>query len=444
MKPESAETPLSLEAAVFCPGPLGIYEQSLALQERGLLRTMATDLYADFKRLPLSALPSGRMRSFLIKRHHPPLEGRFVRTHWSRAILHQLRIRRTKAVQARDRAVFAWNDEFDHWVASHLPEFGNLAFGYESSSLHTFRRAKELGLPTVLYQPIGVAEFAMNLLQEEAKRVPKLAETLRYAWFPPAEITRRREERALADRILCASSFTKKTLIDVGVPESKIQVEPYGVDQSVFAPSQEKFPAFSIVWASSFTQTKGFSYLLESIRRSRIPGAELVLAGYPSGRDAVALYGGDIAVRRLGRLTRAELGKVMARSHVHVFPTLLDGFGRNIVEAMASGLPVITTPHGAGSDLIKDGLTGFVVPIRDVDAIVDKLRWVHAHPQEAFEMGQRARTAVIGLSQADYRRRFAVRIQEVFSRVIGSAGRVHAEPRAPVLRVEPGEWPQSQ
>src|SRR6185436_20888865 len=101
---------------------------------------------------------------------------RLVRTHWSKALLRQMRIRRIDDVRERDRWVFAWNDEFDRWVAKHLPGFGNLTFGYESSSLHTFRRAKELGLSTVLYQPIGVAEFAMDLLQEEARRVPELAE----------------------------------------------------------------------------------------------------------------------------------------------------------------------------------------------------------------------------------------------------------------------------
>ena len=406
---------MALEAVVFCPSPLGIYEQSLALLERGALRTMATDVYADFARFPLRALPEGRLRKFLLKRHHPGIDGKMVRTFLSGAIVHHVWSRRARTVREHDKRVFSWNDQFDRWVARHLPGFGNLAFGYESSSLHTFREAHRRGIRTVLYQPIGVAEFAMEVLGEEAKRVPTMAETLRYAWFPPSEIERRREERALADRIVCASSFTKKTLEDVGVPAGKIVVEPYGVDQTMFAPSQDKFPAFSIVWASSFTQTKGFSYLLESIRRSNIPGAELLLMGYPSGRDAVALYGGDITVRRLGRVTRRELANVMARSHVHLFPTLLDGFGRNIVEAMASGLPVITTPHCAGPDLIRDGETGFVVPVRDVDAMVDRLRWIHAHPTEAIEMGLRARARVEGLTQADYRRRFANRLVESFS-----------------------------
>jgi len=297
-----------------------------------------------------------------------------------------------------------------------LPAFGNLAFGYESASLVTFRRARDLGIPRVLYQPIACAETAVALLDEERRRFPELADTLRYNWFPEEELERRREERQLANSILCASSFTRNSLLAAGVEPEKIFVEPYGVDQTVFAPSKEKFPRFSVAWASSFTQTKGIGYLLEALAREPVPNIELVLAGYPSGNDAVALYEDRVRVRRLGHISRQELGKVMGQCHAHVFPTLIDGFGRNIIEAMASGLPVITTPNCAGPDLIDDGVNGFIVPIRDVDAIAEKLAWIYAHPSEAFEMGERARARVSTLTQPDYRRRFANRIHEVWLR----------------------------
>ena len=266
----------------------------------------------------------------------------------------------------------------------------------------------------MLYQPIACAEKAVALLEEEKQRFPALADTLRYNWFPESELEGRREERRLADAIFCASTFTKQSLIEMGVEAEKIFVEPYGVDQTVFSPSKEKFPNFSVVWASSYTQTKGIGYLLEALARQPVPGIELVLAGYPYGTDAVALYEDRVRVRRLGHISRQELGQVMGRCHVHVFPTIVEGFGRNIIEAMASGLPVITTANCAGPDLIEDGVTGFIIPIRDVDAICEKLAWINDHPQEAMEMGERARKRVASLTQADYRRRFADRIHKVW------------------------------
>lgn len=405
-----------LRTVVFCPGPMGIFEQSIALQEHRWLGAMAVDYYCDVLKPPYIWVPEGRLKQYLCKRHHPQLDSRLVHIRPFPSLFQRIADRLSRDGRGRARWVFWHNAQFDRWVANQLPRFGNLAFGYESASLFTFRRAKELGMPCVLYQPVACAEKAVTLLKEEKQHFPLLAETLRYDWFPEEELERRHEERRLADAILCASTFTKQSLIEIGVQPEKIHVEPYGVNTTVFAPSQEKFSRFSVIWASSYTQTKGIGYLLEALAREPVPDIELVVAGYPSGPDAIALYEGRIRVRRLGYISRQQLGQVMGRCHVHVFPTLLEGFGRNIIEAMASGLPVITTPHCAGPDLIEDGVTGFIVPIRDVDAICEKLAWIHDHPQAAREMGAHAHERVAPLTQADYRRRFADRIQAVWQR----------------------------
>jgi len=405
----------SLRTTVFCPTPLGIFEQSRALQERGELESMLVDVYCDVRKRPYAWLPQGRARSFLTKRFNPGIDSSRVRIRPLPSMLVRLGSRITKGVEARNSWTFWHNHQFDRFVARQLPKLGNLAFGYESSSLFTFRRAKQLGIPTVLYQPIGVAEYALEVLGEEARRHPQLADTLRYNWFPQEELSRRREERQLADAIICASSFTKRTLIDVGVPAEKIFVEPYGVDQSMFAPQEPKHDRFSVIWASAFTQTKGIQYLLDALADVGIPDLELVVAGHPIGHDPIKPFESRFRVRRIGKVSRAELAKEMVRCHAHVFPTLLEGFGRNIIEAMASGLPVITTANCAGPDLIEHGKTGFIVPIRDVAGIQEHLRWLHAHPTEARELGLRARERVAPLTPPDYRRRFADRIEAVWN-----------------------------
>ena len=85
-----------------------------------------------------------------------------------------------------------------------------------------------------------------------------------------------------------------------------------------------------------------------------------------------------------------------------VFPSLLEGMGLVVLEAMASGLPVITTPNGPG-DLVRDGVDGFVVPIRDVDAIVEKLEYLRAHPEDRLRMGQNARERAKEFTWEQYR-----------------------------------------
>ena len=272
--PSEPARDVELRAVVFCPGPMGIYEQSLALQERNWLGTMAIDGYFDFASPPYKWLPEGRVKKYLHKRYHAPLDARHVQSRLLPSMISKLGTRFAANAIKRNQWVFWHNAQFDRWVAARLPKFGNLAFSYESSSLHAFRRAKEMGLPCVMYQPIACAEKALILLDEERRRFPQLADTLRYNWFPEAELARRREERELADAIICASTFTRQSLIELGVPGARIFVEPYGVDQSMFVPSSEKYPRFSIVWASSYTQTKGIGYLLEALARRPVPDAE--------------------------------------------------------------------------------------------------------------------------------------------------------------------------
>lgn len=418
-----------LRCVVFCPAPLGIFEQALALQEMEWLGAIAIGFYADLDGAPLRWLPESRLLRYFRRRYYPSLDASRIVMNPIPSAIGDAAAHFTTNRRTLDKWLFLANHGFDRWVAGRLASLGNLAFGYESTSLRTFRRAAELGLPRVLYQPIACAEDASEILAEEARRFPAVAASLRYNWFPTAEIARRREERSLADRILCASSFTKDSLVRQGVDPEKVIVEPYGVDHDDFHPSAEKYDRFSVIWAGSFTQTKGIGYLLEALASQPVPDAELVLAGYPSGTDPVTSYEESIRVRRLGRLTRPELGKVMSKCHVHVFPTLLDGFGRNLIEAMASGLPVITTSNCAGPDLIDDGITGFIVPIRDPEAIKEKLCWVHENPAEAHEMGLRASARVSSLTKPDYRYRFARRISEVWN---ASRAGVQAGP-APLL-----------
>jgi alpha-maltose-1-phosphate synthase len=403
-----------LRAVVACPGHGAMYDPCLALHERGWLGAMATDYYCDISRAPYRWLPNSRIVRYLGKRYQPALDSRLVAKHPLPGVITRVARAVSRNARTSPQWVFWHNSQFDRWVASQLPRLGNLVFGFESSSLYTFRRAKELGIPCVLYQPIACAETAAALLEEEKRYFPELSETLRYNWFPEAELERRREERRLADAILCASTFTRDSLLDVGVPAEKIRVELYGVNQEVFRPSKDKFDGFSIIWASAFTQTKGIGYLLQAMARVPIPGMQLVLAGYRHGRDAVEPYEDRLSVLRLGHISRQQLGQVMGRCHVHIFPTLVEGFARNIIEAMAAGLPVITTPNSAAPDLIQNGVNGFIVPIRDVKAICDRLLWVYHHPEAAAEIGDRAQQRVAHLTPADYRQRFAARIHEIW------------------------------
>jgi glycosyltransferase involved in cell wall biosynthesis len=81
----------------------------------------------------------------------------------------------------------------------------------------------------------------------------------------------------------------------------------------------------------------------------------------------------------------------MSMHDVFVFPSLFEGFGLVLLEAMAMGLPIITTPHTAGPDLITDGAEGFIVPIRSSDGIAEKLDLLRREPARRAAMSESAR-----------------------------------------------------
>jgi glycosyltransferase involved in cell wall biosynthesis len=92
-------------------------------------------------------------------------------------------------------------------------------------------------------------------------------------------------------------------------------------------------------------------------------------------------------------MAQANLAERMRRACVFVLPSISEGLGRVVIEAMAAGTPVIGSNVGGIPDMVKDGVTGWLVPPGDEVTLADRLRWVLEHPEEAHEMGYRARVA---------------------------------------------------
>ena len=117
--------------------------------------------------------------------------------------------------------------------------------------------------------------------------------------------------------------------------------------------------------------------------------------------------------RHISSVPHTSLNQYYSSANVLVFPSLIEGFGLVLVEAMACGIPVITTPHTAGLDILTDGVEGFIIPIRDVEALKTKLEWCYQHPQELAEMGKAARRKAEELTWNLYRQRLASQVENI-------------------------------
>jgi glycosyltransferase involved in cell wall biosynthesis len=273
-------------------------------------------------------------------------------------------------------------------VAGSHAQNARVVVGSYQVSHKAFARASGV---KVLNYPIAHHRYIQRFVAEERELEPSFAATLPdWSQAPTWQEPELDTECELADRILVGSQFAANTFIEEGFPAEKMIVIPYGVDVKRFSLEQpEPKKIFRALFVGSIVQRKGISYLLRAYRRFKGPNTELVLVGsYPDDMRPFIPFRDDF--KHIPHVPQADLPEIYGNADVFVFPSLLEGMGLVVLEAMASGLPVITTPNGPG-DLVRDGVDGFVVPIRDLDAIVEKLEYLHAHPEERLRMGQNAR-----------------------------------------------------
>ncbi len=201
----------------------------------------------------------------------------------------------------------------------------------------------------------------------------------------------------MADLVVVASSFTKQTLVENGVAEGKVRVLPYGVGEEWLAAGRGRFAApapgnrpFRFLYAGYLTKRKGLTTLLEAWEEMGLADAELHLIG---GGELDRACPSNVVL--LGQTPREKLLREMSETDAFVFPSLFEGFGLVILEAMATGLPVITTPHTAGPDLIEPGKEGLIVPAADVRALGHAMMTLRGDPERAREMGRAAHATAL-------------------------------------------------
>ena len=304
----------------------------------------------------------------------------------------------------------------DRKVAARVLEVSNISavYAYEDGALESFRAAGEKGLHRIYDLPIGYWRVAQQIYAEEAEREPEWASTLTGMRDSDEKLARKEEELTLAQHVVVASSFTGETLEKADFTGG-VSVIPYGAPpatgQSETAPHSGKL---RILFAGSLGQRKGLSYLLRAID-SLGDKAALTLLGRKTVENCAPL---ERAIQKHHWIPTLPHGDVLVEMQQHdvlVLPSLFEGFGLVILEAMAQGLVVIATPHTAAPDLIDDGIDGFIVPIRSSQAIAEKLELLVREPARLREMKLAAQRKAQAYRWEDYRRSLARLAREVVS-----------------------------
>jgi glycosyltransferase involved in cell wall biosynthesis len=223
------------------------------------------------------------------------------------------------------------------------------------------------------------------------------------------DTVREEEIFAVADSLTVGSSFAAKTYLEAGIPAAKVNVIPLGVRLENFTKTVEP-PAdtFNVLFAGQISLRKGVPYLLEAFAQLQHGKKRLRLAGHvdASIKNVLGRLPLD-DVEFLGIQSPQELAKTMSHSHALVLPSVEDGFGMVMAQAMACGCPIICSTNTGGPDLIADGMEGFVVPIRDAGVIAERLQELANDPARQRAMGEAALQRVRTLGGwADYGNRW--------------------------------------
>ncbi|MDQ8190600.1 glycosyltransferase family 4 protein [Roseibacillus persicicus] len=295
-----------------------------------------------------------------------------------------------RSMVAHERGVFcvdAVYHSLDRSVAKRLRSVGvsggiSGVYCYEDGALQTFQAARKLGIQTIYDLPIGYWRAGQRIQSEEAERLPEWANTMPALIDSEEKLARKDEELRLAGQILVASSFTAQTLQDAPFELPEPLVIPYGCPPVLNHHTIRETEVggvnspLKVLFVGGLSQRKGLSYLFEAVKQLRSL-VELTVIGRKPDVVCRPLDEGIGSCRYIPSLSHEQILAEMDRQDVFVFPSLFEGFGLVITEALSRGLPVITTSHTCGPDVLTDGVDGFLVPIRRAEAIAEKLELLH-------------------------------------------------------------------
>ncbi|HET9419157.1 MAG TPA: glycosyltransferase family 4 protein, partial [Chthoniobacterales bacterium] len=270
-------------------------------------------------------------------------------------------------------------------------------YAYEDCAEQQFVAARALGLRRVYDLPIAYWETAQRLLREEAQRYPEWEPTLGGTQDSDAKLARKTRELALAELVICPSKFVLESLPpDTGTTRHTI-LAPFGSPPvEVEPPSGADLTTrrgdrpLRVLFAGALTQRKGLADLFAAMKLINSPQLELVVMG--SLLRPLSWYREQFP-QFVYAPPRAHVDvlRLMQTCDLLALPSIVEGRALVQQEAMACGLPVIGTRNAGADDVIVDGETGFLVPIRSPGAIAEKLGWFLANRSRIPELAVAAR-----------------------------------------------------
>lgn len=356
--------------ALYEANALGCYVTSFVYNQRGLGARF-------LKAMPFDVLRSADRQ--LSRRSITEIPSEFIRTLPILEVCRTVLARLGGRTPAEDAVWDLMIHRFDEIAARRFVPSCQAVLSFEYGALACFQRAKLEGKAKILHLPsLDTRQFEAIQSREKAAW-PELADK-HEAYFASRferRYERRQQELALADMVICNSSLTARSHIAAGVDAAKVFVVPLGAPPAIteveFDTARRAGPAI-FIYAGPFSLRKGAHYLLEAWRLLN-PGnlATLHVYGQIALPERLLAQAPESIIFHQS-VPRGQLFEAYRTADALVFPTLSDGFGMVVAEAMANGLPVITTDQAGAADLVTPE-NGRIVAAADAKALAEELRW---------------------------------------------------------------------
>lgn len=303
---------------------------------------------------------------------------------------------------------------FGQQIASYLCKYPDVdvVYSYENVAIECFNAAKSLGKICFYDLPIGYWRAMHQMLSVEKEKNPDWVVTIGGFHDSEEKLLRKDKELALADAIYVASSFTKHTLEEYPGKLASVHVIPYGFptvnNNRIYTSVQNR--KIKLLYVGELSQRKGIAYLFEAVKGLE-QWVELTVVGQGNVSGCKVLKKELINHKYIPSLPHNEILQLMSTQDVLLFPSLFEGFGLVITEAMSQGTPVITTDRTCGPDIITHGQDSWLIEVGSTLAIRQQLECILEHPKVLRTVGQEAMQTAQKRPWSSYGQEMAISMQ---------------------------------
>jgi glycosyltransferase involved in cell wall biosynthesis len=415
-RPESHLNGIHPRVALVQDGARGHYGLAIALNQAGILEVMYTDFFMQpgsvWDRFSpfLKRAKSPAIRRML-DRKVSGLEGVRIES----SLLRRLRQDRRRPTFKNDIEFCRWQSaDWGQWIAPRLGDPVNILMGFiRNIDPHLCAIARGRGIMTVADQMIAPAAIESREVALQQQRFPAW-ETLSadiLGGFAAIE----RDTWAHLDAITCPSQYVADGLLECGVPAERIHVVHYPIDEKLFqfVDRAGRSGPVRVGFVGQINLRKGVPYFIEVAKKFSREQVTFTLVGQPFLTDTALAE-----VRKhvdMVTVPRSAVAAQLASFDLIYFPTTCEGSAYALMEAMASGLPLVTSPNSG--TVARHGMEGFLCPYDDVETAASSIEQLVQNPTLRHDMGRAARRRYeqFGLS------RYTDELSSLCHRLLGAA-----------------------